>query len=137
VNVLIELARVLRLMDPMPPRVLADADAAGLLLRSPARATEELIVLRETVPAVRSAGRRLRFGRRVGEPLVEAEIRPAGAAQRLAGVVPPGAVLTVRTPGGDLDVPVDEAGYFNVEVPAGPLRLRLAEGGRVSETGSF
>lgn len=135
-NVLIELARVLRLVDPMPPRVLADADAAGLLLRSPARTTEELIVLRETVPAVRSAGRRLRLGRRVGEPLVEVEIRPAGATQRLAGVVPPGAVLTVRTPELDQDVPVDAAGYFNVEVPAGPLRLRLTEDGRVSESGS-
>jgi hypothetical protein len=135
VNVLIELARLLRLMDPIPPRVLADAEAAGLLLRAPTPATEALILLRETVPAVRCAGRRLSFGRHVGEPLLVFEVRPVGAGQRVAGVVPPGAGLTVRTPVRDEDVPVDEAGYFNAEVPAGPIRLRVTEGGRTSETG--
>jgi hypothetical protein len=71
----------------------------------------------------------------VGEPLLVFEVRPVGAGQRVAGVVPPGAGLTVRTPVRDEDVPVDEAGYFNAEVPAGPIRLRVTEGGRTSETG--
>jgi hypothetical protein len=139
-TLLTELARLLRRMDPMPPRVLADALAAGALLGSPAagslpvprESADELLVLAESVPAVRSPGRRLRIGH-PGEPLLELEIRPLGPIQRIAGLAPAAARLTIRHEDGDHDVHVDGNGYFNAEVPAGRVRFRLgaAESGWV------
>lgn len=197
-SLLADLARLLRQMDPMPPRVLADALAAGSLparphaedadadpgspapvttktpageavrsvegsaggsaksgaggpdSRVPAAAdwtaggdwpaipagplpgprsagVAELLVLAESVPAVRSPGRRLRIGPAGGEPLLELEIRPLGATQRIAGLATANTPLTIRHEHGDHDVDVDDAGYFNVEIPAGPIRIRLHE----------
>ena len=141
-TLLAELARLLRHMDPMPPRVLADALAAGALvnrthahvtipagqLPSPRSAgVEELLVLAETVPAVRSAGRRLRIGPAGGEALLDLEIRQLGPTQRIAGLATANAPLTIRHEQGDHEVDVDGAGYFNVEIPAGPIRIRLHE----------
>lgn len=91
------------------------------------RPRAELLVLAETIPAVRSAGRRLRIGPAGGEHLLDLEIRQLGATQRIAGLAPPNTPLTVRHEQGDHDVDVDQAGYFNVEVPSGPIRIRLHE----------
>jgi hypothetical protein len=91
-----------------------------------------LVPLFDSVSAARSAGRRLRFGRPGGEPVLEVEIRQVGPAVRLAGLVPPGARLEIR----GQPVPADSAGYFTAEVTAGPLRLLITEsGGRISATG--
>jgi hypothetical protein len=131
-TLLAELARLLRRMDPMPPRVLADAEAAGALLRF----DELLVTLLDTVPAARAAGRRLRLGRPGGEPVLELEIRDVGPALRLAGLAPPGTRLTVRAAAGEEHVPVDAAGYFTAEVPAGPVQLVLTDAtGRTCATG--
>lgn len=119
-SLLADLSRLLRLVDPMPRRVVDDALAAGALVHRP---LAELLVLADTVAAVRSAGRRLRIGR-AGEPLVEVEIRQVGNAQRLAGLAP-AAPLTIRHESGDVEVLADRNGYFTVEVPAGPIRLAL------------
>ncbi len=112
-------------MDPMPARVLEDAEAAGALV--PARVDELLVTLLDTVPAVRAAGRRLRLGRPDGDPVLELEIRDVGPARRLAGLAPPGARLAVRHAAGTDDVAVDAAGYFTAEVPGGPVRLSLTD----------
>jgi hypothetical protein len=119
-SVLADLARLLRRLDPMPPRVLDDALAAGALVHRPRAG---LLVLADTVSAARSAGRRLRIGR-AGEPLVEVEIRQVGDAQRLAGLAT-ATPLTVRHESGEIGVHVDACGYFTVEVPAGPIRIAL------------
>jgi hypothetical protein len=124
-TLLAELGRLLRRMDPMPPRVLEDAEAAGALV--PARIDELLVTLLDTVPAVRTAGRRLRLGRPGGDPVLELEIRDVGPARRLAGLAPPGARLAIRHAAGTDDVPVDAAGYFTAEVPGGPVRLQLTD----------
>jgi hypothetical protein len=118
-TLLADLARLLRRLDPMPPRVIEDALAAGALVHPRA----ELVVLAETVAAVRSTGRRLRLGR-AGEPLVEVEIRQVGGVQRLAGLAP-AAPLAIRHESGDVEVHVGAGGYFTVEVPAGPIRIAL------------
>jgi hypothetical protein len=135
-TLLAELARLLRRMDPMPPRVLADAEAAGALV--PTRFDELLVTLLDTVPAVRAAGRRLRLGRLGGEAVLEVEIRDLGPALRLAGLAPPTARLAVRHATGTADVPVDTAGYFTTEVPTGPVRLQLTDpAGRTCATAWF
>lgn len=127
VSVLAELGRLLRRLDPMPPRVLADAHAAARHL--PAL---ELAVLAECVPACRAAGRRLRLGPPGGKPVLELEIRRIGGCLRLAGLAPRGA----RLDAGGVAVLVDAAGYFTAEVLDGPLRLRLTwPDGRVGTTG--
>jgi hypothetical protein len=118
-SLLAELARVLRLADPMPPRVLADAEAAGVL------AVERLEVLVDTLAAARCAGRRLRLGRPGEDPVLELEIRRVGPAVRLAGLAPPGALLTVC----GTAVPVAGSGYFHAELPADRVRLLLTEPG--------
>jgi hypothetical protein len=123
-TLLADLARLFRRLDPMPPRVLEDALAAGALVERPG-----LLVLADTVSAARSAGRRLRIGR-AGEPLVEVEIRQVGDAQRLAGMAT-AAPLTIRHESGDIEVRADRCGYFTVEVPAGPIRIALGD----AETG--
>jgi hypothetical protein len=124
-RLLAELARVLRLVDSMPPRVIADAEAAGVLLRP-----EPLVPLLDTVAAVRSSGRRLRLGCPGGDAVLEVEIHPVGPALRVAGLAPPGAGLEIHWPDGGAEASVDAAGYFNVEVPDGPIRLVLAVPGR-------
>ncbi len=116
---LAELAALLRRVDPMPARVLADAEAAG-----PA-ATGLLVPLVDTIPPVRSAGRRMRLGRPGGESVLEVELRRVGRAVRVAGLAPPGARLELRWPAGGAPVPVTAAGYFTAEAPAGPVRLLL------------
>jgi hypothetical protein len=129
-TLLAELAGILRLVDPMPPRVLADAEAAGALLR-PA----PLVPLLDTVAAARASGRRLRLGRPGGDAVLDVEIRRVGPALRVAGLAPPGASLEIHWADGDAAAPVDAAGYFTVEVPDGRIRLVLAEsGGRVRAT---
>lgn len=140
-NLLAELGRLLRLMDPMPPRVIADAEAARLLL--PGRRTGwdpdgacPLVALLETIPAVRSAGRRLSLGRHGGEAVLAVEIRHAGPGLRLAGLAPRGSHLVVHRAAGAEEVPVDDAGYFTVDIPAGPVRLLLTgPDGRTGATG--
>jgi hypothetical protein len=117
-------------VDPMPPRVLADAEAAGALLRP-----EPLVPLLDTAAAARSSGRRLRLGRPGEDSVLEVEIRRVGPALRVAGLAPPGAGLEIHWADGDATAPVDAAGYFTVEVPDGRIRLVLAEpGGRVRAT---
>lgn len=113
-----ELARLLRLVDPMPPRVLRDAAAAGLLLRGPA--TESLVPHREAVPACRSAGRRVRVAAADGETVLDVEIRALGSTTRVAGLA-----QGVRLSHGGTDIDVDDAGYFNADLPAGPVRLTV------------
>lgn len=130
-GLLAELARLLRLVDPMPPRVIADAEGAGVLARATRGCDEELVALLDTVPAVRSAGRRLRLGRPGGEAVVELELRRVGAAVRVTGLAPPRARLAIHWPAGSHDVPVDAAGYFTAEVPAGPVRLLFTGPGDV------
>lgn len=141
-TLLAELARLLRLVDPMPARVVADAQAAGRLLRRPgerdsSRAkVDPLVVLFDAVPAVRCAGRRVRLGPPGGDAVLELEIRHLGAAVRIAGLALVGARLEVRSPTGGAAVAVDGAGYFTTEVPAGPVRLLLTlPGGGTSATG--
>jgi hypothetical protein len=130
-TLLAELARLLRLVDPMPPRVLADAEAARRHLP-----VFELAVLADAVPACRSAGRRLRLGPPGGEPVLELEIRQVATRLRLAGLAPRGARLDVDGAGADTAVPVDAAGYFTCEVPDAPLRLTLTwPDGRAAATG--
>ncbi|MGH3762298.1 hypothetical protein [Actinophytocola sp.] len=140
-NLLADLARLLRLVDPMPARVIPDAEAAGVLLRRPApraadatgrtnatgspRGVDLLVVLLDTVPAVRSAGRRVRLGTPGGEAVLEVEIRHVGAGLRIAGLAPVGARLEVRWAAGGIEATVDGAGYFNTEAPAGPVRFQL------------
>lgn len=168
-TLLAELARLLRLMDPMPPRVLTDAEAARHHLpprpgesigpaadtelvgpppdvvpgqarnrRTPPRLTalDPLVLLFDTVPAVRCAGRRLGLGRPGEDPVLDLEIRHVGPALRIAGLAPPGGRLRVRHATGTARVPVNDAGYFTAEVPTGPIRLLLTEpGGRTRASG--
>ena len=115
-TLLTELARLLRLMDPMPARVLADAEAAGALRRT----AEPLVVLREAVSACRSGGRRVRVGTMDGSGVLDVEVRELGAVTRVAGLAPGVRLSHAGTP-----IDVDDAGYFNAEVPAGPLRLTV------------
>jgi hypothetical protein len=126
-TLLAELARVLRLVDPMPPRVLRDARAAGLALRAP----DSLVVQRETVSLCRSAGRRVRVGTASGETVLDVEIRELGDTTRVAGLVRTG--VRVSHDGTELDV--DEGGYVNAEV-TGPVRLTVTwPDGRTGDTG--
>ena len=130
-TLLADLARLFRRLDPLPPRVLEDALAAGALLESTRVVPEAgtLEVLAESVPAVRSAGRRLRIGHPGAEPLLELEIRLLGRTQRLAGLGPARTPLTIRHASGDVEVRADPNGYFTVEVPAGPVRIALGDAG--------
>ena len=126
-TLLAELARVLRLVDPMPPRVRRDAEAAGLLLRAP----DSLVVQRETVSLCRSAGRRVRVGTAAGEAVLDVEIRELGDTTRVAGLVLTG--VRVSHDGTELDI--DDGGYVNAEV-TGPVRLTVTwPDGRTGDTG--
>ena len=82
-------------------------------------------MLAESVPAVRSAGRRLDIGHPDAEPVVQLEIRHLGDTQRLAGLA--AAPMTIRHEQGDREID----GYFNVELPAGPIKIVLGK----AETG--
>jgi hypothetical protein len=115
-NLLGELGRLLRLVDPMPPRVLRDAAAAGVLLRTP----ELLVRQREAVSACRSGGRRVHVATAAGEPVLEVEIREVGAATRIAGLAP-----GVRLAHAGTRIDTDDAGYFNADLPPGPVRLTV------------
>jgi hypothetical protein len=117
-TLLAELRRLLRLVDPMPPRVLRDAEAAGLLLRTPA--TEFLVPHREAVPACRTGGRRVRVATADGDTVLVVEVRELGSATRVAGLAP-----GVRLSHGGARIDVDHAGYFNADLPAGPVRLTV------------
>lgn len=129
-TLLAELARLLRLVDPVPPRVLADAEAAGQLLRpiDPVSDAELLVLLREAVPAVRSAGRRLTFGRAGGEAVLDVELRRVGSRLRLAGLAPGGATVEIQG-AARTEATASENGYFTVDVPDGPIRLLVTEPG--------
>ncbi|MGH3880329.1 MAG: hypothetical protein ACRDSK_25185 [Actinophytocola sp.] len=129
-TLLAELARLLRLVDPIPPRVLADAEAAGRLLRpvDPVPDAELLVLLLDTVPAVRSAGRRLTFGRAGGVRVLDVEIRRVGTRLRLAGLAPGGATVEIHGETRTETVASDD-GYFTVDVPDEPVRLLVTEPG--------
>ena len=115
-TLLAELGRLLRLVDPMPPRVRRDAAAAGALLRAP----ELLVHQGEAVSACRSGGRRVRVATAGGEPVLEVEIRWLGAVIRVAGLAP-----GVRLAHRGTRIDADEAGYFNADLPPGPVRLTV------------
>lgn len=129
-TLLAELARLLRLVDPIPPRVLADAEAAGHLLRpvDPVSDAELLVLLLETVPAVRSAGRRLTFGPAGGEAVLDVELRRVGSQLRVAGLAPAGASVEIHG-ASKVVAAASEDGYFTVDVPDGPVRLLVTEPG--------
>jgi hypothetical protein len=115
-TLLAELGRLLRLVDPMPPRIRRDAEAAGAFLRAP----ELLVRQREAVSACRSGGRRVHVATAAGEPVLEVELRELGAATRIAGLAP-----DVRLACAGVPVDTDDAGYFNADLPPGPVRLAV------------
>jgi len=121
-NLLTELARLLRRADPVPPAVVEAAEAAGALI-----ALDWLELLADTVPLLRSTGaRRLTFG---PDPLVHLEIRHTVTTVDIVGLGPPRARLDLhRADNTTTTVDLDEAGYFQcLAVPAGRLRLVLTE----------
>jgi hypothetical protein len=123
-NLLAELARLLRRADPVPPAVVEAAEAAGALI-----ALDWLELLADTVPLLRSTGaRRLTFG---PDPLVHLEIRRTGPTVDIVGLGPAHARLDLHSPETTTAVDLDEAGYFQcLALPAGRLRLVLTEPGQ-------
>lgn len=140
-----ELSALLRRLDPVPRRVIADAERAGLLL--PQRGMEDHLALaadsalRPAIAGMRGAtgSRRLRF--RCGNTVVEIELVPTGpgmlaavgATRRAGGGA---GTVTMQWPGGTAESPVDGTGAFRFKgVPAGPLRVlvRTASGTAASE----
>jgi hypothetical protein len=116
-TVLVELAALLRRLDPVPDPVLAAARAAFTLALLPPDWT-----LLEQLPepaAIRSSTRSLRF--RDAECSLHVELR----GTRLSGLVDPASPVEVQWPNGSVRAEPDADGFFRVTglLPRGPLRL--------------
>jgi hypothetical protein len=125
-ELLAELAVLLRRCDPVPPRVLADAEAAFALAAVP----DDWKVLERLsdVAMVRSGGVSFRFGDK--DFTVELELRRLPWRLQLIGMITPAAELEV----GGRRIRPDASGFFRVDdLPRGPLRVVvLAEQTRVT-----
>jgi hypothetical protein len=134
-GLLAELARYFAQTDPVPPNVVAAAQAAiefrdievqiAEMLRDSALEEKELA-------GVRGVGQRLlSFG--AGKRYLEVDVSTLGDRRSVSGYVVPHepGVLRVDAPGGSLEAEVDERGRFRLaRVPSGPVRFSVHIPGR-------
>lgn len=136
---LTELASMFERLDPVPPHILAAAEAVPEVLAAWRALDAGLLEVvgdtaLEPVPAgVRSVGGARLVSYAAGEHIVEVELAalPAGGF-RLVGLVVPASAgeLVVRHRGGELRAAVDGLGRFRAEpVAAGPVSLVLRPSG--------
>ena len=133
---LAELSTLLRRLDPLPDKVIADAERAGTQLGSDRRPRRLELVLDTAaeIPAGvrgRSSARRLDFDR--DGTLLSIEIIPDGPVVRLVGLIDP-----VHWPAGHAESTVDDVGCFRFGVlPAGPLRTEIRACGQATTDTSW
>jgi hypothetical protein len=142
---LAELARALQATDPVPPEWLAAGMAAPGEV-SLADGEPELHCWHDSATDGAPAGMRgtaercLEFSLAPWQMTVQL-IRTGTRRLRLLGTLSPrrpDTVLVLRHPGTRVPVPLDEGGFFEVDaVPAGPLRLEMAQGTQVAATPWF
>jgi hypothetical protein len=115
-ELLAELAVLLRRCDPVPDRVIADAQAAFALASVP----DDWKVLEQLsdVALVRSGGVSFRFGDK--DFTIEVELRRLPWRLQLVGMISP--VTDVEV--GGRRIRPDAGGFFRVDdLPRGPLRI--------------
>jgi hypothetical protein len=121
-SLLTELGALLRRCDPVPARVISDAEAAFALAGVPSDWLEPLAA---PLVGVRSGGRTFRFGD--GDLRLEVELRRLAWHLTLVGLITPVLDVEVLWPNGVRRVRPDGTGLFRVDdLPRVPLRLVVA-----------